>query len=164
MNRIKVVNEPSDLVPILRAVDTETKRKVFQEVSTDWRTATEIEEKFGEEGKEALVFFEKMKLVETKWQSSDSGAEKAYHTYYKSFHINTSTPVMDISDVLAAAMMPEKEFKKLEDRLVKIIGNDGVFVGDATKDLDLSQMMLKSLVKRSTRLEYRGHRIELITE
>ncbi|HLE45860.1 MAG TPA: ArsR family transcriptional regulator, partial [Thermoplasmata archaeon] len=38
MNRIKVVSEPAELVPILRAVDTEVKRDVFKEVSTDWRT------------------------------------------------------------------------------------------------------------------------------
>ncbi|MDD1766065.1 MAG: ArsR family transcriptional regulator, partial [Methanomassiliicoccales archaeon] len=113
MNRIKVINEPSELVPMLRAVDTKVKREVLKEVTLEWRTSKEIEEKYGHEGKEALKFFEKMKLVETKWQStSGSHPEKAYHTYYTSFHINASWPVYEISDVLAAAMMPENEFKQ----------------------------------------------------
>jgi len=162
MNRIKVINEPSELVTMLRALDTEIKRDVFREVTTDWRTAQDIEEKFGEEGKKALTFFEKMRLVETKWQSNaDSKApEKAYHTYYMSFHINTSCPITEISDVLSAAVMQDKEFKKIEKKILKGVGDDGKFVGDVAEDLKVTPTFLKSLVKRSVKLEYRGHRIE----
>ncbi|MCK4455854.1 MAG: ArsR family transcriptional regulator, partial [Thermoplasmata archaeon] len=46
MNRIKFVNEPAELVPILMAVDKEVKREVLKDVSDNWRTAREIEEKF----------------------------------------------------------------------------------------------------------------------
>ena len=67
MNRIKVINEPSELVPMLRAVDTPIKREVLKEVTLEWKTADEIEKKFGPEGREATIFFEKMKLVETRW-------------------------------------------------------------------------------------------------
>ena len=70
MNKIKVINEPSELVPMLRAVDTPIKREVLKEVTMEWRTAKEIEDKYGADGKEALKFFEKMKLVETRWQPS----------------------------------------------------------------------------------------------
>ncbi len=70
MNRIKVINEPSELVPMLRAVDTQIKREVLKEVTLEWRTTKEIENKFGPEGSDALKFFEKMKLVETRWQST----------------------------------------------------------------------------------------------
>ena len=44
MNRIKVINEPSELVPMLRAVDTKVKREVLKEVTLEWRTTKEIEE------------------------------------------------------------------------------------------------------------------------
>ena len=57
MNRIKVINEPSELVPMLRSVDTVVKRDVLKEVTLEWRTADEIEEKFGPEGREAIIFF-----------------------------------------------------------------------------------------------------------
>ena len=49
MNRIKVINEPSELVPMLRAVDTPIKREVLKEVTLEWKTADEIEKKFGPE-------------------------------------------------------------------------------------------------------------------
>ncbi len=161
MRRIKVINEPTELVPMLRALDTPIKRQVFQEVTNGWNTAEEIEEKYGKEGKDALLFFEKMKLVETMWQSrEDNTQEKAYHTYYISFYINTSAPVTEISDILAAAVMDEKEFTKLETKIFKMVGEEGIFIGDLSEQENLSSTFIKSLVKRSVKLEYRGHRIE----
>jgi len=160
MNRIKVVSEPADLVPILRAVDTEMKRDVFKEVLNNWRTAKEIEDKFGKEGAQALQFFEKMKLVETKWQTSATmQPEKAYHAFYSSFHINATAPVHEISDVLYVAMMTDRDYVKIEKVIHDMVGEEGRFAGEIADTLKVSQTMLKSLVKRSTRLDFRGHRI-----
>jgi predicted DNA-binding ArsR family transcriptional regulator len=168
MNRIKVVNEVADLVPFLRAVSNDIKMNVFKEVSTDWRTGTEIEEKYGEKGKNALKLFEKMKLVETRWQPQESEPssqpEKAYHAYYSSFNINASCPITEISDVLAVAVMSETQFKKLEKEIHDSVGPEGKFVGDIAEDLKVSPTMLKSLIKRSAKLEYRGHRVERLEE
>src|SRR2546430_1034371 len=108
LNRIKVVSEVAELVPILRAVDSDVKAEVFREVSAGWMTVREIEAKFGEEGANAIRFFEKMKLVETKWQTGPTASpEKAYHAFYSSFHINATAPIQEISDVLHAAMMSD---------------------------------------------------------
>ena len=162
MKRIKVINEPTEIVPMLRALDTEIKRDVFNEVSNEWCTLKQIEDKFGKEGVQALKFFEKMKLVETMWQTTEENKqEKAYHTYYMSFHINTSCPVHEISEILSVAVMPEKEFNKMEKSIIDLIGEDGMFAGDVSEQKNLSMTMLKSLVKRSVKLEYRGHRVEL---
>src|SRR3990172_4365569 len=164
MNRIKVVNDPSDLVPILRAVDTETKQRVFQEVAQTWLTGKQIGDKYGGEGLEAIQFFEKMKLVETKWQTGENEKGqpvpvKAYHAFYGSFHINASSPILEISDVLAVAMMPEEKYRKTEDRLYKMVGDQGMYAGDIADELKITQTTLKGLVKRSGRLDFRGHRI-----
>jgi predicted DNA-binding ArsR family transcriptional regulator len=164
MNRIKVVNDPSELVSTFRAVDTDVKREVFKEISAGWKTAQEIEDKFGAEGPLALRMFNKMKMVETRWQQPPEGSQqkpvKAYHTYYSAFHINTSCSVFEISDVLAAAGMPDKDYKKIEAKILKMIGTEGMFAGDVAEELKISQTMLKSLVKRSAKFDYRGHRIE----
>ncbi len=168
MNRIKVVNDPSELVSAFRAVDTDLKREVFKEVAAGWRTAQEIEDKFGEDGKLAIRLFNKMKLVETRWQQPPEGTTqkpvKAYHTYYSAFHINTSCSVFEISDVIAAAGMTEKDFKKVEKVILEMIGEEGMFAGDVAEELKVSQTMLKSLVKRSAKFDYRGHRIEVHEE
>lgn len=165
MNKIKVINEPSELVPMLRAVDTPVKRDVLKEVTMEWKTLKDIEEKYGAEGKEALKFFEKMKLVETRWQPSGGNRpEKAYHTYYNSFHINASWPVYEISDVLSVAMMPEDDFAEIEKNIWDQVGKEGKFAGDVAEALGLTSTMLKSLVKRSVKLDYRGHRLERVKE
>ena len=165
MKRIKVINEPTELVPMLRALDSAVKRDVFNAVSQDWCTLKNIEDRFGKDGKEALEFFEKMKLVETMWQTTDNNTqEKAYHTYYMSFHINTSCPIQEISEILSIAVMPDKEFEKVEKSIIVLIGDDGMFAGDVSEQKKLSMTMLKSLVKRSVKLEYRGHRVELVKD
>jgi len=168
MNRIKVVNDPSELVSVFRAVDTDIKRQVFKEVSTGWKTGKEIEEKFGTEGRQALRLFNKMKLVETRWQKPEEGSPekpvKAYHTYYSSFHINTSCSVYEISDVISVAGMLDKDFKKIEAKILKMIGDEGMFAGDVAESLEVSPTMLKCLVKRSSKFDYRGHRIEKYNE
>jgi predicted DNA-binding ArsR family transcriptional regulator len=165
MNKIKVINEPSELVPMLRAVDTPVKRDVLKEVTMEWKTLKEIEDKYGPDGKEALKFFEKMKLVETRWQPSGGNRpEKAYHTYYNSFHINASWPVYEISDVLSVAMMPEVEFLEMEIKILEQVGKEGKFAGDVAEGLGLTSTMLKSMVKRSVLLDYRGHRLEKVKE
>ena len=165
MNRIKVINEPSELVPMLRSVDTPIKREVLKEVTLEWRTADEIEQKYGREGRDAIIFFEKMKLVEMRWLSKDGNyPEKSYHTYYTSFNINAQWPVYEISDVLTAAMMSEEEYSEIESKILTEVGKDGKFSGDIAETLGLSSTMLKSLVRRSVKMDYRGHRIELIKE
>ena len=162
MNRIKVINEPSELVPMLRSVDTPVKRDVLKDVTLEWRTADEIEKKYGPEGREAIIFFEKMKLVESRWLSTDGNyPEKSFHTYYTSFHINAQWPVYEISDVLAAAMMSEEEYSEIENKILAEVGTDGKFSGDVAEALGMTSTMLKSLVRRSVKMDFRGHRIEL---
>jgi len=160
LNRIKVVSEVAELVPILRAVDSDVKNEVFKEVSAGWKSVREIEEKFGAEGSNALRFFEKMKLVETKWQTGPTASpEKAYHAFYSSFHINATAPIQEISDVLHAAMMSEDAYNRIESIIFDMIGPEGKFSGDVADSLKVTQTKLKALVKRSPRLDFRGHRI-----
>ena len=59
MKRIKVINEPTDLVALLRAMDSPVKKDVFQDCASGWVRQKGVEEKYGGEGVEALDFFEK---------------------------------------------------------------------------------------------------------
>lgn len=158
MERTKVIGDISELVPILRVVNTKTKINVFKELISGWKTLKEIEKKYGEEGKEALALFENIKIVDSKWQS-DEHPEKVYHSYYSSFHINASCPITEMGDVLAVVMMPDNEFKKIEEKIYELAGEKGKFVGDVAAAIDVSPTMLKGIIRRSTKLEYRGHMV-----
>lgn len=162
MKRIKVIADATDLVPLLRAIDTDTKRKVFQEIVSEWRTIRYIGDKYGDEGKEVLLFFEKLKLIETKWDTSGKKPEKVYKAYFVQFHVNITCTVHEISEILFVAMMPQEEFEKIEKNIIEMTGEHGKFAGDIAESLKISQLMLKALVKRSTKLDLKGLRIEIV--
>lgn len=162
IHRIKVVNDVSDLVPILRAVDSPVKLKLVQRLGEEWLTLEDVEREFGKEGVKALAFFEKLRLIDTRWVAREGRRQpdKSYHFYYSTINISTTSPLVEISEVLAIATMGAKEYAKLESRIYEAAGPDGRFFSDIAEELGMSPTRLKGLVKRSEKLEYRGHRIE----
>ena len=162
IHRIKVVNDVSDLVPILRAVDSPVKLKLVQRLGEEWLTLEDVEREFGKDGVKALAFFEKLRLIDTRWVAREGRRQpdKSYHFYYSTININTTSPLVEISEVLSIATMATKEYSKLEQRIYDAAGPDGRFFSDIAEELGMSPTRLKGLVKRSEKLEYRGHRIE----
>lgn len=164
VHRIKVINDISDLVPILRAVDSPVKLRLVQRLAETWLTVDDIEKEFGSDGARALASFEKMKLIDTRWVTREGRRQpvRSYHFYYSTININTTSPLPEISDILAIASLSPKEFARVESRIYDAVGPEGRFFSDVAEDLKMSPTRLKGFVKRSDRLEYRGHRIERI--
>ena len=160
MMRTKVVNDSTDLVPLLRAFDNKVKKEVFNEVLTDWKPLSEIKDKYGLEGEDALEYFDKMRLVETKWTTPEKGIEgrpqKKYRSYYSAFNINISCPVNEISEIFTVASLSKLEFEKLEDKIFSFVGDDGKFGNMVAENFNLSNLALKGLVKRSNKFCYKG--------
>lgn len=159
MPRVKVISEPADLVPLLRSFDSEVKRQVFQDLVSDWQSRSTIEESYGEEGLETLGLLEKAHLVETRWAPGPEGPEKAYRSFYTSFNINTSSPVSELADMLHVAVMPNDRYRAMEDELLALSEDGGLSLRLAQEKLGVNQPMLKGLVKRSAKLELKGHQI-----
>jgi predicted DNA-binding ArsR family transcriptional regulator len=160
VRRIKVVSESTDFVPILRAFDTDVKRDLFQQLIDNWLTAAAIEKEFGKPGLEALALFEKTKLVETRWEAVGGKTEKAYHSYYTAFHINTSCSVQEIAEILAIASMDEQVFDKIDQEIAANIGPEGFSARAIAEKFNMPLIRLKSLLKRSSRLEFKGHLVK----
>ena len=160
MMRTKVVNDSTDLVPLLRAFDNKTKKEVFNELLLDWKPLSEIKQKYGNEGEDALEYFDKMKLVETKWTTPQEGIsgkpQKKYRSYYSAFNINISCPVNEISEIFTVASLNKNDFEKLEDQIYTFVGIDGKFGSMVAENFGLSNLALKSLVKRSNTFSYKG--------
>ena len=55
--------------------------------------------------------------------------------------------------------MPEKKFKELESKIVEIIGEEGTFANDVSRDLGLTSLTLKGLVRRSVKFDFKGHNL-----
>jgi len=160
MMRTKVVNDSTDLVPLLRAFNNKTKKDVFKEVLAEWKPLSDIVDKYGDEGRRALEIFDKMKLVETRWTTSDEGIngkpQKKYKSHYAAFNINISCPVNELSEIFTVASLDMIEFERLEQEIYEFIGEDGKFGNMVAENFGLSNLSLKSLVKRSDKFCYKG--------
>ena len=160
MMRTKVVNDSTDLIPLLRAFDNKTKKDVFNEVLSGWKPLSEIKERYGEDGEDALELFDKMKLVETKWTTPEEGIngkpQKKYRSYYSSFNINISCPVNEISEIFTVASLGQNEFRQLEGEIYEFLGGEGKFGNMVAENFGMSNLALKGLVKRSNKFCYKG--------
>ncbi len=163
MIRTKVINDSTDLVSIIRAFDSPTKKEVFMEISRDWIPSSLILGKFGEDGQAALEFFDKMKLAETKWTTPEEGVDgkpqKMYRSFYSLFNINISCPVNEISEIFNVSSLNDCQFKKLEEDIRGFIGDTGTFANKVSEKFGISNTALKALVKRSNKFQYTGLKI-----
>ena len=160
MLRTKVVNDSTDLIPLMRAFDSQTKKEVFKEIQNDWKPLSQITEKYGDNGAKALELFDRMKLVETRWTTSEEGIEgkpqKKYRSYYAAFNINISCPVNELSEIFTIASLSQDDFIKLEQEIYDSIGEEGKFSNTVAENFNLSTLALKSIVKRSSVFDYKG--------
>ena len=160
MLRTKVINDSADLVAIIRAFDSPTKKEVFSDISKEWTPTSSVMRKFGESGLNALEFFDKMKLAETKWTTPDEGMngkpQKMYRAFYSVFNINISCPVDEISEIFNISSLTKDEFKHLEQDIYEFIGEEGTFGNKVSENFKISHTALKALVKRSNMFDYTG--------
>jgi predicted DNA-binding ArsR family transcriptional regulator len=165
VSRIKVVNEVGELVTIFHAADTDIKRKLLLDLSTGWITLNEIESKYGSPGKKALLYLDKIKMIESQWMTGERGPEKAYHTYYTNVQINLMGSMDELADIIYATTLSEESLEDYENRLRSMMTNsEGVFVGDAAEKLQVSQTLLRGIVKRSSILQIKGYKIEVVED
>lgn len=159
----KLINDITDIAWLSKAFDTDIKRHVFDDVTKEWITMEEVKKRYGNEGAKALKFFEKTRLVETRWMMKEGKAKKEYHAFYSSFHINVMSSIDVIRDVFSIVLMKDNEFKKIEEKIYDFIG-EGELSREVERNFNLSPIQMKCIVKRSMKLEYKGMKIERFGE
>jgi predicted DNA-binding ArsR family transcriptional regulator len=152
----------------MRAFDTPVKKEVFKEIQSDWKPLSIIKDKYGSHGERALELFDQMKLVETRWTTSEDGIDgkpqKKYRSYYSAFNINISCPVNEISEIFTIASLNQKEFDKLEEEIYEYLGEEGRFSNSVAEQFQISMLALKSIVKRSNQIAFKGLKLIRIEE
>ncbi|MEM0155109.1 MAG: ArsR family transcriptional regulator [Thermoplasmataceae archaeon] len=163
VSRIKVVNDIGELVSIFHAADTDVKRRLLLDLASSWVTMPQIDQKYGMLGKKALYYLDKIKLIESQWITSEKGPEKAYHTYYTSVQINLLGSMGELADIIYATTFSDADLEKYETSIKgMMVNNEGVFLGEVAENLGISQTLLRGIVKRSSILQIKGFKIELI--
>ena len=164
MTRIEGINDTSDMVAIFHTSDTEIKKNVFLDLIRGWMTLEEIEKKYGEEGKRAVFYLEKIKLVESQWLLKEGGQRtKSYKAYYDTVQINITMPIIELPEIIRIATMSEEEINKSEEMIVKIMGDKkSIYLGDVQTALNISLSFLKGIIKRSMKFDIKGHDLERV--
>ena len=164
MKRTKLINDPAELVALFRSVDSPERRAVLALLAGGWTPTSELADKFGDEAFAAITYFEKFKLVESRWEVKDGKPEKAYRTFYNAFQISTSLTFEETEQLLTVVLLTPGEFDEIEEKIMEMVGDEGRFANDIARELELTTLQLKGLVRRSVKFDFRGHNIVPIRE
>ncbi len=164
--RTRIINEPSDLVPLLRAFGSEMHKKVFDTLQKDWKTEEEIEKEVGFNVRESLDVLKKSGLVESKWRMPQPGKkpEKEYHSSYSRVQVNFQCTVEDLSDLITITFKSESEIRSYLDVIEKEVIGGNQSMNGLQRVVDKSIMFIRGVAKRSPILTVKGQRIELVGE
>ena len=166
--RTRIINDPSDLVPLLQAFGSDVHKKVFDELSKDWHTERELTALVGDESSvhRSVALLRKSGLVETKWRVPEPGAspEKEYRSTYSRVQASFGASMEDLSELIRLTFMSDDELRAVTESLQKMVGDGNTSLSNLSRELGLSQMFIRGAAKRAEGLAVRGQRIELYEE
>lgn len=163
--RTRIINDPSDLVPLLQAFGSEVHKKVFDELCKDWHTEKELVEMIGDDMSvsRSVDLLRKSGLVETKWRVPAPGMtpEKEYHSTYSRVQANFWASMEDMSELIRLTFMSEEELRGVIENLRKQVVSGNTSLSNLSRELGYSQIFIRGVAKRSQGLNVRGQRVEL---
>ncbi|HLB69680.1 MAG: ArsR family transcriptional regulator [Candidatus Methanoperedens sp.] len=164
--RTRIINEPSDIVPLLRAFGSETHKKVFDYLQKDWKTEEEMERDLGFKVLESLDILKKSGLVESKWRMPEPGKkpEKEYHSSYSRVQVNFQCTIEDLSDLIMITFKSDSEIRSYLDVIEKEVISGNQSMNGLQRVIDKSIMFIRGVARRSPILTVKGQRIELAGE
>ncbi|MCZ7372684.1 MAG: ArsR family transcriptional regulator [Candidatus Methanoperedens sp.] len=164
--RTRIINEPSDVVPLLRAFGSETHKKVFDYLQKDWKTEDEIEQDLGLKVSDSLDVLKKSGLVESKWRMPQPGKkpEKEYHSSYSRVQVNFQCSIEDLADLIMITFKSDKEIRTYLDVIEKEVVGGNQSMNGLQRVIDKSIMFIRGVARRSAILTVKGQRIELAGE
>jgi len=164
--RTRIINEPSDLVPLLRAFGSDAHKKVFDALQTDWKTEEDLEKEVGFNVHESLDILKKSGLVESKWRMPQPGKkpEKEYHSSYSRVTVNFQCSVEDLSDLIMITFKSDSEIRSYLEIIEKEVIGGNQSMNGLQRVVDKSIMFIRGVAKRSPVLAVKGQRIELAGE
>ncbi len=162
--RTRIINEPSDIVLILRAFGSSTHKKVFDCLQDGWKTEEEIDKEVGFKSKESLEILKKSGFVESKWRMPEPGKkpEKEYHSSYSRVHMNFQCSVEDLSDLIMITFKSDNEIKDYLEMIEREVKKGNQSMNGLQRVIDKSVMFIRGVAKRSPILAVKGQRIELV--
>ncbi|MEM2715537.1 MAG: ArsR family transcriptional regulator, partial [Candidatus Thermoplasmatota archaeon] len=82
--------------------------------------------------------------------------------FYNAFHINVMSSIENIKDTFSIILMDDKKFREIEKSIYERVKEKGELSREIEKEMALSSVQMRCIVKRSKLLEYRGMKIEKV--
>ena len=164
--RTRIINEPSDIVLLLRAFGSDAHKTVFSNLQNDWKTEEELDEEVGFKSAESLENLKKSGFVESKWRMPEPGKKpvKEYHSSYSRVHVNFQCSIEDLSDLIMITFKNDSEIRDDLKVIETEVKNGNQSMNGLQRAVDMNIMLIRGLAKRSSILNVKGQRIELVGE
>ncbi len=164
--RTKIVNDPADLVPLIRAFGSDIHKKVFNELSSDWMTKVELEKVIGADVDESLKILQKGGLIQSRWRMPDTleNPDKEFHTSYSKVLANFQCGLDDLSDLILIASSDEADFLEMVCKIEVEIENGNTSTVGLCRALNKDACFVRGVAKRSHKLAIKGQKVVLIEE
>ena len=166
--RTRIINDPSDLVPLLQAFGSSIHKRIYDELCEEWHTEKELSEMIGDGNgvHRSLEILRKSGLVESKWKMPKPGEspDKEYHSSYSRIQANFQCSMEDLSELIHLTFMSEDEFRNLTELICNLVSSGNTSLSNLSRELELSQVFIRGVAKRAEGLAMRGQRIELSEE
>ncbi|MBP1909251.1 ArsR family transcriptional regulator [Methanolobus bombayensis] len=162
--RTRIINDPSELVPLLQVFGSNRHKKVFDALLNLWMTKEELEELLGTDVTRSINILKKSGLIESQWHMPEPGKtpEKEYRTSYSKVQTNFQCSFEDMSDIIMLTFMPYEEVKDAIEELEILVeqGNDSM--SSLTRALNKSPLYIRAVARRSDKLSVMGQRLKLL--
>ncbi|MDF1558162.1 MAG: ArsR family transcriptional regulator [ANME-2 cluster archaeon] len=162
--RTRIINDPSDLVPLLRTFGSDTHKKVFDHLLVDWYTEEQLKEMLDFDAEESLIILKKSGLVESKWRMPEPGKTptKEYHSSYSKIQVNFQCSIEDLSDLLMITFSCDDDIKNMMEQIETEVVNGNQSMTGLSRVVGTSPLYLRGIARRSNNLLVKGQRIEFI--
>ena len=161
--RTKLVNDPSDLVPLLRTFGSTIHKQVFDKLSDGWATEQELVDIIGADIKPSLDILRKSGLIESQWRMPEPGKtpDKEYTISYSKIHANFQCSIQDLSDLIMITFKSDGELTDLIEAIEAEVAKGNRSMTGLSRALNMSSTVIRGVARRSHRLIVKGQRLEL---
>ena len=164
--RTRIINDPSELVPLLQVFGSKRHKKVFDELLNLWMTKDDLEEVLGTDVTPSISILKKSGLIESQWHMPESGKtpEKEFRTSYSKVQTNFQCSFEDMSDIIMLTFMPYEEVTDIIEELENLVEQGNNSMSSLTRALNKSPLYIRAVARRSDKLSVMGQRLKMMDE
>lgn len=164
--RTRIINDPSELVPLLQTFQSGQHKQVFNLLLVEWMTKGDLEDKMGCDVSESITILKECGLVESQWHMPEPGKkpEKEYHSSYSKVQTNFQCSFEDLSEIIMLTFHPYEEIKDVIEELEELVEKGNHSMSSLTRAMNKSPIYVRSLARRSPKLTVMGQRLKINEE